>query len=314
MDNRPAIRVSNLCYNYRSHWTLRRSPALRNVSFDVYQGEAFGFLGPNGAGKTTTIKCLLNLIKPASGEILLFGRNASEPSSRSAIGYLPEHPYFYDHLTVEELMIMYAQLSGVSGNLVRSAVMEALERVGMAARLKSRMRTLSKGLTQRVAMAQAIVANPKLLILDEPFSGLDPVGRREFRDLIRSLKSAGTTIFMSSHVLSDVEALCDRISIMADGVLQGVFEVRELPRSNGASYELVIRNRSSDGAIETLAALAESVDSLTNSMRMIFSSKQSAETALKTALEKGFEIESYQFMHGSLEELFIEIVSRGQEG
>ena len=211
----PLLELHDLSKSFRSHWTFRSIPAVQNVSLRVEAGEAFGFLGHNGAGKTTTIKCIIGLIHKTSGAILLNGTPLTGSSQRRSLGYLPEHPYFYDHLTVEETLHFFAALHGFSGADRRRRVDEVLEMVHLGNRRKSSVRALSKGLQQRVGLAQAIINRPKLLLLDEPFSGLDPLGRIEVRNLVLTLRKEGTTIFMSSHILSDVQDICDRVAIMA---------------------------------------------------------------------------------------------------
>ncbi len=221
------LEIKDLSYSYKSEWLGKPYNALKDINLDLHEGECFGFLGHNGAGKTTTIKCILSLTRIKSGSIKIFGKEHSLAASRENVGYLPEQPYFYDYLTVNETMELYATLAGVNNSDLKTAVREALDLVKISSRAKNRMRTLSKGLTQRVAMAQAIVAKPKLLILDEPFSGLDPIGRKEFRELISNLNRSGVAIFMSSHILSDVEDLCGRASIMASGELKGIYNLKD---------------------------------------------------------------------------------------
>lgn len=301
-----AIEIHNLDYEYRSNWTSKRFKALKNLSLTVKTGESFGFLGHNGAGKTTTIKCLLNLIKASKGYIKLFDKSNKAPESRSSVGYLPEQPYFYDHLSVFEIMKMYAVLAGVKTN-VREAVFEALEKVNVAKRHKDPMRSLSKGLTQRVAMAQAIVHKPKLLILDEPFSGLDPIGRSEFKALLFELKQQGTTIFVSSHILSDIEFLCDRASIMAHGELKEVFALSDLAKYSSETYELSLRNYADKEA--ELVKLASEVVRSDKALTLRFLERDKAEEALKQALETEVEVESYNVERGSLEDLFVRLVN-----
>ena len=228
MSNEIALEISDISYSYREDWTGKVIKALRPLTLSIAAGECFGFLGHNGAGKTTTIKCILSLIKPNSGSIRIFGLDSSLAKSRAILGYVPEQPYFYDHLTVEEILALYGRLSGLAGVTLFHRIQEVLNRLNIADRRSVRMRSLSKGLTQRVAIAQALLHEPRLLILDEPFSGLDPIGRKEVREVIVEEKDKGTTIFMSSHVLSDVELLCDRASVLAKGQLKGVFNLKDL--------------------------------------------------------------------------------------
>jgi ABC-2 type transport system ATP-binding protein len=219
------LEVNNLNYIYTHEWTRKKQIAVKDLSFKVDRGECFGFLGLNGAGKTTTIKAILGLINPLKGSVIkINGYSHKEVKARSQVGYVPEQPYFYDHLTVNEIMYLYASLSGVPPSVRKEAVVKALKRVKLHERETSRMRTLSKGLTQRVAIAQAIVGDPALLILDEPFSGMDPIGRKEFRDLFLELKGEGKTLLLCSHILSDAEFLCDRGLILANGETKGIVD------------------------------------------------------------------------------------------
>lgn len=298
-----ALEIRDLSYSYRGDWLPSRHQALRGISISVKEGEAFGFLGHNGAGKTTTIKCILGLIRPSSGLIEIMGQSSRRTDSRRRVGYLPEQPYFYDHLSVRELVEFYAHLAGVSSGALRSAVRDALDKTGIGSRAASPLRSLSKGLIQRVALAQAIVAGPRLLILDEPFSGLDPIARKEFRDILADLKRQGVTIFMSSHILSDIESFCERAAILSQGSLQGIFEMREVPSLLDCRYELV-----TTGSVPIppeLKAAAETTVSETNFTRLIFNDREKAAAALRAGVTAGLEIQSFQMISGGLEELFL---------
>lgn len=301
-----ALSISGLYYSYKSEWLGPSFEALKDISLEIAAGESFGFLGHNGAGKTTAIKCILGLIQPTRGAIRVFGLPHHEYKARSSVGYLPEQPYFYDHLTVREIMQLYARLSRVPREDRNAAIANALERVKVSSRADSRMRTLSKGLTQRVAMAQAIVGNPRLLLLDEPFSGLDPIGRKEFKDLLVELRRNGTTIFMSSHILGDVEFLCDRVAILGHGSLKGVFDIKDIPQLASGDYQLVVRTESN--LDESITGSASSVEEQDRFTRLTFSEKGDAEHALRKALDYGLVVESYQFQQGNLENLFVELV------
>lgn len=302
--------ISDLAYSYLSDFAVKRFDALKGISLQVGAGESFGFLGHNGAGKTTTIKCILSLIKPTRGTVSIFGKPSSNVEQRRLIGYLPEQPYFYDHLTVREILEMYGQLYGMSRAELPGAIDTVLGTVKLTAKVNTRMRSLSKGLMQRVALAQAIIADPKLLILDEPFSGLDPIGRREFRDIFAALKARGTTIFMCSHILSDVEFLCDRVSIMAHGELKGVFNLRELANHLPGSFEVVLREGSN--VESALIAQADSVERAADArqgfIKLHFKERAAAQQALARALQAGASVDSYNFVQGSLEDLFVKLV------
>lgn len=311
MEKQNAINITGLSYRYKSNWLLKSKPALDNLNLEVFEGEAFGFLGPNGSGKTTTIKCILGLIKPRKGKVEIFGKDSRNPDSRKSVGYLPEQPYFYDHLSVHEIMKMYAYLSDVESENVKSFIQEALDKVRISERAKSPMRSLSKGLTQRVALAQAIVAKPKVLILDEPFSGLDPIGRKEFKDIILELKSLGTTILMSSHILSDVEFICDRASILVKGDLKGIYDLEKLKNTSTTTYELIINN--AQNLESDFVQIAESVQRENNLLRMVFSKQENANQALRKCLDSNIQIDSFHPQHASLEELFVNVVNSAEQ-
>lgn len=302
------LEIKDLHYSYSTPWVYKKIEVLRGVSLSIREGEVFGFLGSNGAGKTTTIRCILGLSRPTKGEILVEGVPSCTTRARAQIGYLAEQPYYYDHLTVEETLSMYAGLAGVPSLKRKDAVYEALGRVNLRGKNSSRLRTLSKGLTQRVGMAQAIIAKPRLLILDEPFSGLDPIGRREFRELILSLKKEGTTIFMSSHILSDVELICDRASVLSGGELKALIELSEIETTFSNSYELVLRDYKSIEA--RVRELARDIYTSERTLRATFSSQMSALEALRNAADSRATIVSYSFSHPSLEEIFMGLVKK----
>ena len=195
-------------------WRKRPKRALLPLNLAVEEGEVFGFLGPNGAGKTTTLKLLMGLVFPTAGSARILGMAIDDPRVKAQIGYLPEQPYFYDYLTAGELLHYYGQLSGVAAGERSARVGEVLELVGLTDAAHLQLRKFSKGMLQRVGIAQAILHKPRVIFLDEPMSGLDPIGRREVRDLIERLKQEGRTVFFSTHILSDAEALCDRVAVV----------------------------------------------------------------------------------------------------
>jgi ABC-2 type transport system ATP-binding protein len=196
-------------------------PTLNGLSFAVEEGEIFGIIGHNGAGKTTMFKLLLGLLRPSAGTVTFDGAPLT-PDARAAIGFLPEHPYFYDYLTVAESLDFYARLYGMRAAARQQRIAEIVEQVQLGPKLRASLRTLSKGTLQRVGIAQAIMNQPRLVILDEPMSGLDPAGRHHMREIIQSLQHAGTTVIFSSHVLPDAEALCSRVGIIANGRLREI--------------------------------------------------------------------------------------------
>jgi len=213
----PVVWVQDVVKDFRPGFGLRRKRVLDGISFSVRRGEIYRFVGPNGAGKTTTLKILLGLIYAGSGEAAILGHRVRETAFRRDVGFLPENPYFYDFLTGREILHFYARLSGVSGESRARRVDDLLERVSLTHAADARLRTYSKGMLQRIGIAQALVHDPQVVFLDEPMSGLDPIGRKEIRDLILRLHAEGKTIFMNTHILTDVEMLCDRVAIIVKG-------------------------------------------------------------------------------------------------
>ena len=219
----PAIEILGLTKDYPvGFWRKRMRRSLDSLSLTVEEGEVFGFLGPNGAGKTTTLKLLMGLIFPTSGTARVRGRSIDDVAMHREIGYLPEQPYFYDYLSARELLSYYARFHDFPAAERRLRVDQSLERVGLTQAANVQLRKFSKGMLQRVGIAQAILHEPQVIFLDEPMSGLDPVGRREVRDIILELRRQGRTVFFSTHILSDAEMLCDRVAVLHQGKLQGV--------------------------------------------------------------------------------------------
>jgi ABC-2 type transport system ATP-binding protein len=215
--NGSCLRLEGLARSFRGHLGIGRTVAVERLDLSVEPGQIFGLLGPNGAGKTTTLKMILGLIRPDRGSVRIFGLAPSDPRARARVGFLPENPYFYDYLTAEEFLDFYARLHGLPRRERLERVGRLLDRVGLGRRGGVPLRKFSKGMTQRLGLAQAILHEPDLLILDEPMSGLDPVGRREVRDLILEQRAAGKTVFFSSHILQDAEMICDRVAILVQG-------------------------------------------------------------------------------------------------
>ena len=242
-----AIETENLTKDYAlGFW--RKSPyrAVDRLTFQVSPGEVFGFLGPNGAGKTTTLKLLMQLVFPTAGRAEILGRPVGDVEVRRRIGYLPEHPYFYDHLTAEELMRYFGRLLGLDRATRRQRAGELLDEVGLGAERRMALRRYSKGMLQRVGLAQALLNRPEVVFLDEPMSGLDPIGRRMVRDLILRLRDRGTTVFFSSHILSDAEALCSRVAILAGGRLVSSGRLTDMLAFEVKGWDLVVDGLSAD--------------------------------------------------------------------
>jgi ABC-2 type transport system ATP-binding protein len=306
-DVTPILEIKNLKKSFRGHWTFRPIPAVNDVSLKVSPGGAFGFLGHNGAGKTTTIKCILGLTHITSGEVLFEGQPLTA-ARRVEIGYLPEQPYFYDHLSVRETLDFLCALHGFSKAERNSRIAETLELLEISDRKKSPIRALSKGLQQRLAFSQAIINNPKLLLLDEPFSGLDPIGRHDIRSLIIRLKHEGTTVFMSSHILSDVEDVCERVAIMVRGVLKNVFNLSERHSLFGDSHMLILKSDKALAQEVTVHATKSDIEQRPDgSVTLIhYDSKDAAISALKYALANDIEIEEFKSISRPLEDIFID--------
>ncbi len=251
-----AIETENLTKDYAlGFWRKRPYRALDHLTLGVGRGEVFGFLGPNGAGKTTTLKLLLQLIFPTEGRAQILARPIGDISVRRRIGYLPENPYFYDHLTAEELLRYFGSLFGLSSVERRRRAGEVLDQVGLGGERRLPLRRFSKGMLQRVGLAQAILNRPEVVVLDEPMSGLDPIGRHMVRALILSLRDGGTTVFFSSHILSDAEALCSRVAILAGGRLVSAGRLSDILALGVKGWELVMEGLGGP-ALERLQATA----------------------------------------------------------
>lgn len=285
-NGQPVIRISDLGKAFRGHLNIGRTVAVEKVDLEVGSGQIFGLLGPNGAGKTTTLKMMLGLLKPDRGEIRLFGQPPSSLAARARLGYLPENPYFYDYLTAEEFLDFYGRLQGIPSPVRRDLVRGILTRVGLKGRESTALRKFSKGMIQRLGLAQAIQHDPDLVILDEPMSGLDPIGRREVRDLILELKTAGKTVFFSSHILQDAEMICDRVAILDKGQLRSVGQLNEMISETVQWFEVAVRGpvpgghdveRISTGGgdhllrVREVGALARLLDSLQQSGSQVLS-------------------------------------------
>jgi len=251
----PAIEILGLEKTYMvGFWRKRPKCALHPLSLQVEEGEIFGFLGPNGAGKTTTLKLLMGLVFPTAGSARILGRDWTDPEVKAQIGFLPEQPYFYDHLTAHELLNYYGQLSGVPAKDRKHRIDEVLTRVGLTDIKGVQLRKFSKGMLQRAGIAQAILHDPKLVFFDEPMSGLDPLGRRDVRDLMEQLKHEGKTVFFSTHILSDAETLCDRVAIIHKGELRGIGAVEDLTSSVEGKVEVTWQGTQVPVSIKALGA------------------------------------------------------------
>jgi ABC-2 type transport system ATP-binding protein len=249
--------IEKLSKHFRNPWTFRRVRAVSGIDLSLREGEIFGLIGHNGAGKTTTFKLLLGFLRPSSGRSLFRGRPSASPWARAQIGFLPEQPYFYDHLSVRETLEFYAGLYGLSSGERRARIDELAARLLLSSKLETPVQSLSKGNLQRVGIAQSILHRPRLVILDEPMSGLDPVGRRDMRELIRSLKQDGATVIFSSHILPDAEALCDRVGILVHGTIKDVVDLGRLDGHEPVAFQLGVSGIEA-AALRPLGTVTES--------------------------------------------------------
>jgi ABC-2 type transport system ATP-binding protein len=302
-----AIVVHNLTKTYRPTWPWQIPvTALSDVSFSVGFGEIFGFLGPNGAGKTTTMKIVLGLMQASAGSVQLLGAPWTDVQVHKRIGYLPESPYFYDYLTAEEFLAFYGGLAGLSKATVTRRIAELLDKVGLTDARTLPLRKFSKGMLQRIGLAQALIHDPELIILDEPMSGLDPVGRKEVRDIILSLRDQGKTVLFSTHILSDVEMICDRVGIIAKGKMLAVGRIEEIVgRHQVESIEVVC-----DGFVaEKNAVIKAKTQRLLqrgNRCWMVLPDQSELESVLEAIRRAGGKLISVIPHKGSLEDIFLE--------
>ena len=302
-----AVVAAGLGKTFRHPWTLRTKVAVDALSLTVERGEIFGLLGPNGAGKTTTLKMLLGLIRPTAGQAWLLGRPVGTPASRRDVGYLPENPYFFDRLTAREFLVFSGQLAGLAAGDARTRADAWLERLGLADRARTPLRKFSKGMVQRVGLAHALLTDPELVFLDEPMSGLDPLGRREFRDLILECRERGATVVFSSHILPDVELLCDRVCVLAGGRVARAGSLDELLAGDEGGAEVVVRG---EGPLLLPPRLA-GVSHVPRGQHLLLTVPHAAlvDPALAHLLEKGFSIVSVTPRRRSLESVVVEAAS-----
>lgn len=300
------IEIKNLSKDYEiGFWKKKKIRALDNLTLNVERGQIFGFLGGNGAGKTTTIKILMSLIFPTAGNAKILGSPISDVKMHSRIGYCPENPYFYDYLTARELMSYLGELFGQSKAQSKSKTEELLTKVGLDEKDWNRqLRKFSKGMLQRVGLAQSLINEPEIVFLDEPMSGLDPIGRREIRELIATLREQGTTVFMSTHILSDIEALCDRVAIMRKGKLSATGTLDELLANESQQFEINVKGISSELIAANLPKFNFNIKP--QGANIIVENENEIEEVLSTVRKSGGKLVSIQQVKQSLEELFVQ--------
>jgi ABC-2 type transport system ATP-binding protein len=298
------LRAAGLEKTFRKPFTGRRVPAVRGVAFEVTRGEIFGFLGPNGAGKTTTIKMLMGLIAPTSGRIEILGVPGPAPDVMAKVGFLAENPYVYPYLTPREFVELCGRLSGLRGGHLRERTARVIERVGMSGAIDRPAHTLSKGMLQRVGLAAALVHDPELLVLDEPMSGLDPVGRKEVRDLIVEEKQRGRTVFFSTHILGDVETLCDRVCILRQGQVVVAGALKDLLAEDKRKSEVIVGGGSESLRAE-LTAMAIATRELGGELWMEVEGEAGVRAVVEKALAGGATLQSVTRKREKLEDLFV---------
>ncbi len=298
-----AIEILGLEKTYQvGFWRKRPKCALKPLHLQVETGEIFGFLGPNGAGKTTTLKLLMGLVFPTSGSARILGQPWDDPAIKAKIGFLPEQPYFYDYLTAHELLAYYGRLSGMTHKEIAGRVDATLELVGLPDVEGVQLRKFSKGMLQRAGIAQAILHDPQLIFLDEPMSGLDPVGRREVRDLIVRLKNQGKTVFFSTHILADAEALCDRVAVVHQGELRGIGAVADLTAKVQGKVDVVWQGTSVPPAIKALGGDCH----VTGDTARATITESQQDAAIDALRREHLRLVSITPVRGSLEDYFVE--------
>lgn len=308
MEN--VIEIANLTKDYElGFWKKKKVRSLDDLSLTVKGGQIFGFLGANGAGKTTTIKLLMRLLFPTNGTARILGRDISDADMHRSIGYCPENPYFYDYLTALELMNYFGEIFGLNAAKRKSRSEELLKQVALEEKSwNKQLRTFSKGMLQRVGLAQSLINEPEIVFLDEPMSGLDPIGRREVRELIAGLRDQGTTVFMSTHILSDIEALCDEVAILRNGKLAAVGNLEQLLTTSGEKrgFEIGVGGISEE-VIKPLLKDVADIEILdeANGVMVVVQNENSIEAVLAAARTAGGKLISVQRVKQSLEELFV---------
>jgi ABC-2 type transport system ATP-binding protein len=304
-----AIEILGLEKTYMvGFWRKRPKRALYPLSLKVEEGEIFGFLGPNGAGKTTTLKLLMGLVFPTAGAARILGRDWTDPDIKAQIGFLPEQPYFYDYLTAQELLDYYGQLSGVPAKHRKQRIDDVLRRVGLSDVSGVQLRKFSKGMLQRAGIAQAILHDPKVVFFDEPMSGLDPMGRREVRELMEQLKHEGKTVFFSTHILSDAEALCDRVAIINKGELKGVGKVADLTSTVQGKVDVVWQGTQVPASMKALAAECHVSG---DTVRAVIPETQQ-DAAIDALRRERLHLISITPVRTSLEQYFVEKLGRAE--
>jgi ABC-2 type transport system ATP-binding protein len=304
-----AIETENLTKDFPiGFWRRRPYRALDHLTLQVDAGEIFGFLGPNGAGKSTTLKLLTQLIYPTEGSARVLGKPVGDPGLRQRVGFLAENPYFYDYLTAEELLSYFARLFGLRGVDADTRVARVLDRVGVGAERRLRLRQFSKGMLQRVGLAQALLNDPDVLFLDEPMSGLDPLGRRDVREIILGLRARGCTVFFSSHILSDAEALCSRVGILAQGRLVASGQVSEILAFEIKGWEVVVADVPDDVRVALEARVRRLTPLAQGRLTLELPAESDPVRLVHELADRGVRLVSVNALRGTLEDYFVQTV------
>jgi ABC-2 type transport system ATP-binding protein len=308
----PIVEIENLTKDFSvGFWKKRPVRALDNLSLQVHRGEIFGFLGPNGAGKSTTLKILMHLLHPTSGEARILGKPVDDVPMHQAIGYLPENPYFYDYLTPTELLTYMGRLFGLQQPALARKVETLLENVGLKSSRALQLRKFSKGMVQRIGIAQAIINDPEIVFLDEPMSGLDPLGRMEVRQIITSLKSRGVTVFFSSHILPDVEAICDRVAILNRGKLQELGALEDILKVKIRGHEVILAGWTAE-TLDSVRKWCDEVQAMGDRLHLRVENRERMEGLLSFVFANNLELISTNPIRPSLEEYFQSAVANRQ--
>lgn len=307
-----ALEVKGLVKTYQKGFRRIKVNALKGIDLSVGSGEAFGFLGPNGAGKTTAIRILMGLISPTQGETRIFGHKIPSREARKRLGFLPEAPYFYDYLSVAELLDFTGRLFGQSKAVRAKNTDRLIELVDLERARNAALKSYSKGMMQRAGIAQALMNDPDLVVLDEPMGGLDPMGRKDVRDIIISLKEAGKTVFFSSHILTDVESVADRIAIIVSGKIHDVGGLREIVKEPTGT-EVVFRvNQVQEAALASLQAEAEKSRLHNGELRLHLAPQVDVDDFVKLGHEVGAKLVAISPVHETLEDVFVRAAKDGQ--
>ncbi|MGD1009277.1 MAG: ABC transporter ATP-binding protein [Candidatus Aminicenantales bacterium] len=300
-----AIRIENLKKSFRLGFIPKTKEILKGISLSVKEGEIFGYLGPNGAGKTTTIKCLLGLIFPDAGTIEIFGQPHLSARARQVLGFLPENPYFYDYLTATEFLAFYADLFGLGRDVREERIGRLLRLVGLERAADLRLRKFSRGMLQRVGLAQALINDPKLVILDEPLGGMDPLGRKEIRDIIVRFKQEGKTVFFTSHILQDIEMICDHVAIIVGGRIVKQGALQDLVSEKVLFTEVTVMGVSS----EAFQGLGENVSVQGGRVLLKVFEEKRVDDVLAVVRERKGKVISLSPRTETLEDIFVETVT-----